>query len=439
MAQRISFEQATALAKSGDAEAQYALSSLLHQRGTFGESLHWLRLAADQKLVPAQMTLAMFLIDGRHCARDLQQAADLLHPLAVTQIQSNLLLGELYGFGALKIGDREVGLRYLAAAARMGDPGALRQLALLSCGHHRWDLALPLLAASAQRGDAAAAFALARCYTDGIGGAPDLARAASLSRNEAVRGLYLARRLERRWERQNVASPDEIARPSPVDWTVVEESLPMLACYLPLPEAEILHERPLIRRFAGVLHDLLLDSLINMAAPRVQPSQIVDARTGERRADPMRDSWHVTLGPREHDHVVEAIERCISRVSGLPALNSEFLQILRYRVGEQFKPHVDYFNESGAGSYRSLAEGGQRAQTVLGYLNADYDGGGTHFPRLNLTIKGRSGDLLQFHNLGPDGTGDRDSLHAGMPVAGGEKWLLSQWIRTEPYPARLAW
>ncbi len=49
MPQSISFQEAAALAKSGDADAQYALSSVLHERGQFDESLHWLRLAAAQK------------------------------------------------------------------------------------------------------------------------------------------------------------------------------------------------------------------------------------------------------------------------------------------------------------------------------------------------------------------------------------------------------
>jgi len=73
------------------------------------------------------------------------------------------------------------------------------------------------------------------------------------------------------------------------------------------------------------------------------------------------------------------------------------------------------------------------------YLNDDYSGGSTCFPGLQLNIKGRGGDLLHFHNLRADGLGDRSSLHAGTPVVAGEKWLLSQWIRTESYPARLTW
>jgi len=421
VARSISTQEAMALAKAGDAEAQYALSSLLHQRGQFDQSLHWLRLAAAQKLIPAQMTLAVFLMDGRRCARDLRQAATLLEPLAATEVQANLLLGELHGFAALGLGSREgdsrddshhrdgrheegqreAGLRYLLAAARMGDASALRQLALLAVGQQRWDLPRPLLDAAARRGDACARRLLAVWQAQDGGGAP--------------------------------------APASPVDWPLLEQALPRLADDIPLPAAELLHENPLIRRFPAAIHPLVLEAVIHLAAPLVQRSQIVDARTGQVRADPMRTSSHVTLGPRQHDHVLEALERCIGRITGLPVCNGEFLQILRYRQGEEFRPHVDYFNESGAGAYQSLADGGQRAQTVLIYLNDAYGGGSTCFPQLQLDVKGRSGDVLHFHNLGADGLGHRNSLHAGMPVLEGEKWLLSQWIRCESYPARLAW
>jgi prolyl 4-hydroxylase len=439
MAQSISFQEATALARSGDADAQYALSSVLHQRGQFDESLTWLRLAAAQKLVPAQMTLAIALVDGRQCPRDRQQAIDLLRPLAASQIQANLLLSELYGFAALEGTDRETGLRYLLAAARLGEAAALRQLALLSVCHQRWDLLRPLLDAAVRRGDAAAAYALACCYAEGIGGAPQTALAVAISHGEAARSQYLGQHLEANLRKQKGASP--VAEPPAmnIDWLVLEQALPQFAADIALPTAETLHDAPLIRRLPSVIHPLVLDALINLAAPLVQRSQIVDARTGEVRADPMRNSSHVTLGPRQHDHVLEALERCISRVCAVPALNGEFLQVLRYRLGEEFRPHVDYFNESGAGAYQSLAAGGQRAQTVLTYLNDDYSGGSTCFPQLQLTIKAQRGDMLHFHNLGVDGLGHRDTLHAGMPVIAGEKWLLSQWIRSESYPARLTW
>ena len=395
---RISVQEAVALAKAGDAEAQYALSSALHQAGKLEESLYWLRLAAAQQLMPAQLALAALLMDGQACPRDLQRAGDLLRPLAGSQIQANLLLAELHGFSALQVGDRETGLRHLLAAARMGDAGALRQLALLGACHQQWAFVTPLLDAAARRGDSAAARALARGDAPGLGGPP------------------LA-----------------------IDWRLVEEALPQLAADIPLPAAETLHGSPLIRRLPAVIHPLVLDALIDLAAPLVRRSQIVDARTGEIRPDPMRTSWHVTIAPRQHDHVLEAIEQCIGRVSGVPALNGEFVQILRYRVGEEFKPHVDYFNVGADGTHPALRAGGQRAQTVLLYLNDDYSGGATSFPHLQLVVQGRRGDLLHFHNLTADGAGHKDSLHAGTPVQRGEKWLLSKWIRSDRYPPRLAW
>src|SRR5690349_5442601 len=439
MARSVSAEEAAALAKAGDAAAQYALSSALHQQGQYEESLQWLRLSAAQGLMPAQMTLATLLIDGRHCPRDRQQAGDLLEPLATTQIQANLLLGELRGFAALECGDRETGLRHLLTAARMGEAGALRQLALLSVCHQRLELVRPLLDAASRRGDARAIYALARCYAEGIGGVPEPALAARICRSGAARSQYLNQRLEQALRQLNLASSVAELPALSVDWSSLEQALPQLAGDIPLPASEVLHEAPLIRRLSGVIPPLVLDDVINLAAPLVQRSQIVDARTGEARADPMRTSSHVTLGPRQHDHVLEAIERCIGRMTGLASLHGEFLQILRYRPGEEFRPHVDYFNESGAGAYRSLGDGGQRAQTVLMYLNDDYTGGSTVFPKLQLDIKGRPGEALHFHNLGADGLGHKDTLHAGLPVIAGEKWLLSQWIRSERYPARLAW
>jgi prolyl 4-hydroxylase len=41
--------------------------------------------------------------------------------------------------------------------------------------------------------------------------------------------------------------------------------------------------------------------------------------------------------------------------------------------------------------------------------------------------------LLWFNTL-HDRTPDRKTLHAGLPVKTGEKWLLSRWIRETEYP-----
>src|SRR6202011_5568832 len=127
-------------------------------------------------------------------------------PLLASQVQASLLLSELYGFAALGGVDRETALRFLLGAARMGDAGALRQLALLGACHQRWDLVRPLLDASARRGDGAAAYAAARCYADGIGGARDPPLAVAISGSGAVRSQYLVQRLDQTLHTQKVVA-----------------------------------------------------------------------------------------------------------------------------------------------------------------------------------------------------------------------------------------
>ena len=67
---------------------------------------------------------------------------------------------------------------------------------------------------------------------------------------------------------------------------------------------------------------------------------------------------------------------------------------------------------------------GQRAATLLVYLNDDYEGGETDFPRINFRFKGGLGDALIFSNIDPAGAPDYDTVHAGLPPTTGEKWLF---------------
>jgi prolyl 4-hydroxylase len=49
---------------------------------------------------------------------------------------------------------------------------------------------------------------------------------------------------------------------------------------------------------------------------------------------------------------------------------------------------------------------------------------------LDMRWRGRKGSAIFFWNVLPDGVHDRRMLHAGLPLTGGEKWMLTQWIRS---------
>ena len=55
--------------------------------------------------------------------------------------------------------------------------------------------------------------------------------------------------------------------------------------------------------------------------------------------------------------------------------------------------------------------------------------------KLGIKVKGRKGDVLVFSSIGPDGSFEPRSEHAGLPVTGGTKYLASRWIRAHRHSA----
>ena len=118
----------------------------------------------------------------------------------------------------------------------------------------------------------------------------------------------------------------------------------------------------------------------------------------------------------------------ISLVTGAPVIHQEVTNILHYARAQEYSAHYDFYPPEVA------AQKGQRVATMLVYLNDAYEGGETEFPKLNWRFKGKAGDALLFFSLSPEGLPESASLHAGLPVTKGDKWLLSKWIRDRPAP-----
>ena len=74
-----------------------------------------------------------------------------------------------------------------------------------------------------------------------------------------------------------------------------------------------------------------------------------------------------------------------------------------------------------------------RIMTALIWLNEQFDGGETEFPRLKIRVRGGIGDMLVFRNFRDDGSEDDRLIHAGLPVSQGVKWMASRWIRATDF------
>jgi prolyl 4-hydroxylase len=131
----------------------------------------------------------------------------------------------------------------------------------------------------------------------------------------------------------------------------------------------------------------------------------------------------------ETDLVHLMVQTRISAASGLPVANMEGATVLHYDVGEEIANHYDFVDPSIPDYQEEVRTRGERIMTFLVYLNDDYGGGETDFPRLGVRHKGRRGEGLYFINALPSGEPDRRSWHAGQPPVSGEKWILSQFIR----------
>ena len=112
-----------------------------------------------------------------------------------------------------------------------------------------------------------------------------------------------------------------------------------------------------------------------------------------------------------------------------PYANTEYLQLTRYRQGQQYEPHYDHFNIEGHDEVYAV----DRCATALLYLNDGFLGGETQFPLLNLTVYPRQGDILYFEYPKERAM---QMLHAGLPVQQGEKRIASLWIRSAAWPVQ---
>jgi prolyl 4-hydroxylase len=184
---------------------------------------------------------------------------------------------------------------------------------------------------------------------------------------------------------------------------------------------ERLSERPQVILFRDLFSHRECQYLIDMALPAYRPATVghVAGRMERQVVEQIRTCDVAAFPWIAEDPVIHALNRRIGAAAVIPVECGEPLQILRYRPGQEFKPHRDCTEMSD----------NQRILTMLVYLNDAYTGGETEFLDSGLKVRGKTGDGLLFRNADERGVPDPHSLHAGLPVQSGEKVVASRWIR----------
>ena len=189
---------------------------------------------------------------------------------------------------------------------------------------------------------------------------------------------------------------------------------------------------PAIERFDSPLVQLLTlphfltdeecNGIVTLSDKNLRPSTITYASEG------FRTSYTCDLSTL-NDELVMHVDNKIATALGINPTYSEGIQAQKYKVGEEFKPHTDFFEPGTEEHKQHTGPRGQRTWTFMIYLNTTPKGGGTHFMTLDKTFYPEKGKAVIWNNLNVDGSPNRDTLHWGMPVEKGNKYIITKWFR----------
>lgn len=172
--------------------------------------------------------------------------------------------------------------------------------------------------------------------------------------------------------------------------------------------------------------------LIQAAKSTLERSTILTFDTGKSKGSKIRTS-DGTYFRKKQSALIAAIEKRCQQWTGFPEINGEFIQVMRYRKGGEYRSHHDYFDPKVPSFSEQFLDGGQRIATILLYLNDVKSGGATEFTDLGVKVYPKKGSALLFMNVDQSNRVDSSTLHAGLPVETGEKWIATLWIREKAF------
>jgi prolyl 4-hydroxylase len=310
---------------------------------------------------------------------------------ATTRLGKRLLLGDNAPYLPKE------GVRFLYDAARLGGAEAAGRLAVLFASGtfvgQSWNDALNSLLVSAERGWKPAQGQICALAND--------------------RGL---------------AARAKTANPSNDVWIDLAKSIDF-AYWDSAPGPITLSGSPLVRSFPEFVSPSACAWLIERAGPLLDRARVYDAFEGKEKVHSTRTNSAATFGLADADVVTLLVQNKMMAACGLPISQMEAATVLHYDVGEEITNHFDFIDPRTPNYANEIKTKGQRVITFLIYLNQDYEGGRTEFPKLGLSHKGGLGEGTYFVNALPNAEPDLRTVHAGRPPLSGEKWILSQFIR----------
>ena len=285
-----------------------------------------------------------------------------------------------------------------------------------------------LLSAMGQ-GSGAAAERLAVLAAIGVARPPDWIEAVNL----LVRASELGYR-PAQGQLAVLAGAQSVPDGGPDLWKTLARRIDLKA-HLKAPALEQVRVQPAIALLSGLATPEMCAWLIARGRAKVARAKVGNARTGEWVENPIRTGEAAGFGLADTDMILALTQKRLELASGLHVHQQEAPHVLSYQPGQEYKAHYDFLVPGEPGFQHVLDLIGQRVATCLTWLNDDYEGGETAFLKIDWKHRGKPGDAMLFLNVRKiDRQPDGSTLHAGLPVTSGRKWLLSQWVRDRVQP-----
>ncbi len=181
---------------------------------------------------------------------------------------------------------------------------------------------------------------------------------------------------------------------------------------------------PRIVVFENFMSPSECEFLIRMSKPNLKRSSVMTKDGTGTEINEVRTSESCAF-PRSDNAFIATLDARAAELCNWPVERGEAYQVLRYQEGEQYKPHYDFFMPRP--DAHPPGPGGQRVGTLIIYLKTPEQGGSTVFPEIGMEIKPSAGSAIFFSY--PNLFYARNTLHAGLPVIAGEKWIATKWFR----------
>lgn len=102
---------------------------------------------------------------------------------------------------------------------------------------------------------------------------------------------------------------------------------------------------------------------------------------------------------------------------------------LKYDKDCEYRAHYDYFTPWKPSYDVHIKRGWNRIMTFLTYLNDDFEGSWTSFPKLNFSLKPNTGTTIIFRSFNDKNELDKNTIHSWDKIIKWTKYVVVTFVR----------